>query len=263
MSKSGVSSRQIPICKIRNRMDKTKKQSKILAVICARSGSKSIPKKNITKLLGKPLIYYTIKFALECKDILNKTIISTDDEEIASIAESYGIDVPFIRPKELATDTAGKVEVLRHALKSCEKIYQKQYNIIIDLDVTSPIRTKDDLVGCIATFKLENRDVLFTVVNSRKNPYFNMIEVNKGVVQLCKKTKEPILRRQDAPPVYDMNTSIYVYSRDFLMNPRKNSVFSAKNIGVYLMKDISAIDIDSQLDFKYIEFLAKSKQVKL
>lgn len=244
-------------------MDQTKKQSKILTVICARGGSKSIPKKNIAKLLGKPLIYYTIKFALDCKNILNNIVISTDDEEIASIAKSYGVDVPFIRPKELATDESGKIDVLRHALKSCERIYKEQYDIIVDLDVTAPIRTEDDLFECLATFKLEKPDVLFTVVNSRKNPYFNMVEVNDGIIQLCKKPERPLLRRQDAPKVYDMNTSIYVYSRDFLMNPRKNSIFSANNISIYLMDDISAIDIDSPLDFKYIEFLAKSKMVKL
>ena len=244
-------------------MDKTKKQSKILAVICARGGSKGIPKKNITKLLGKPLIYYTIKFALECNDLLNRIIVSTDDEEIASIAKSYGVDIPFIRPKELATDASSKVDVLRHALKSCENIHQEQYDLVVDLDVTAPIRTKNDLFECITTFKLENPDVLFTVVNSRKNPYFNMIEIDNGIVQLCKKPEKIILRRQDAPHVYDMNTSIYVYSRDFLMNSQNNSVFSAKNISIHLMDDISAIDIDSSLDFKYIEFLIKSKQVKL
>ena len=244
-------------------MDKKKKQNKVLAVICARGGSKSIQKKNIAKLLGRPLIYYTIKFVLECRDIFNRVVISTDDEEIASIARYYGVDVPFMRPKELATDASGKIGVLRHALKSCERIYTEKYDIIIDLDITAPIRTKDDISKCLATFKLENPDVLFTVVNSRKNPYFNMVEINNGIVQLCKKPERLLLRRQDAPKVYDINTSIYVYSRDFLMNPRNNSVFSGKNISIHLMDDISAIDIDSPLDLKYIEFLIKNKLVKL
>ena len=235
---------------------------KKLAVICARGGSKSIPKKNIIKLFGKPLIYYTINTAQKSK-LFDNIIVSTDDNEIASIVEKYHVDVLF-RPAELASDSAGKIEVLRHALIQCEQRYRTNYDVIIDLDVTAPIRTTRDIKNAIDTFLKKNPDVLFSVVKSRKNPYFNMVEEqNNGFVKLSKKPKVPYLRRQDAPKVYDMNTSIYIYKRDFLLNPKNISVFSTKKTAVFLMDDISAIDIDNPFDLNYIKYLVKSKVVEL
>ncbi|MEK6880959.1 MAG: acylneuraminate cytidylyltransferase family protein [Nanoarchaeota archaeon] len=243
-------------------MNQKIKTMRILAVICARGGSKSIPQKNIVKLLGKPLIYYTIKTAKKFK-LFDNIVVSTDDNKIASIAEKFMVDVIF-RPPELASDSAGKIDVLRHALHECEQLYRKHFDIIVDLDVTAPIRTIRDIQNAMDEFLKKKPDVLFSVVRSRKNPYFNVVEEqSNGFVKLSKRSKELYLRRQDAPKVYDMNTSIYLFNREFLLNPKNISVFSTKKTAAFIMKDVSAIDVDSLLDLKYIEYLAKKGVVKL
>lgn len=240
--------------------------AKTLAIICARGGSKSIPKKNIKLLLGKPLIYYTLKIALKCKKekIIDEIVLSTDSEEIAAISKKYGISADFCRPDHLATDECGKIDVIRHALINSERIHNKEFGNIIDLDVTSPIRTKEDIKNCLNLFRKKKPDVVFSVVNSRKNPYFNMVEIHQdGFAALCKKPKKLLLRRQDAPKVYDMNTSIYIYSRKFLLNPKNVSLFSSTKTLAYQMDGISAVDIDNPMDFKYIEFLIKEGMVEI
>lgn len=235
----------------------------ILITICARGGSKGVKNKNIRLLAGKPLIYYTIKVAKEWGKA-NKIICSTDSEDIANIAKEYGVEVPFFRPKKLSDDNAGKVSVIKHALIECEKIYGTQFDIVVDLDVTSPIRTTKDLDNAFLRFKQRDSDILFSVVESRKNPYFNMIELNKfGHAEASKKSSNKILRRQDAPKVYDANASIYFYKRDFLLNENNKSILDSKKADIFVMKDIYGVDIDSELDFKFIEFLIKEKVISL
>ncbi len=225
----------------------------LIITICARGGSKGVKGKNIRKLLGKPLIYYTIKQAKEwgrAKHI----VISTDSEEIAQIAKEFGAEVPFMRPDDLATDTAGKVGVIKHALKASEEYFGERFDAVMDLDITSPVRTTEDLENIYKLFLEKKPKTIFSVVAAHRNPYFNMVEEDQqGKVHLSKKGN--FLRRQDAPKVYDMNASIYIYSRDFLMGEGENVV--TDDSIVYVMNDISRTDIDSELDFKFIEFLMK------
>lgn len=236
------------------------KYQALLITICARGGSKGVKGKNIRILSGKPLIYYTIKQAKnwgKAKHI----VVSTDSEEIARIAEKYGAEVPFIRPKELATDIADKVSVIKHVLKSCEEIFGKKYDSIMDLDVTAPIRKVQDLENAYQLFLQKNPKTLFSVVPARKNPYFNMVEeTTDGKITLSKQGK--FFRRQDAPPVYEMNASIYIYDREYLLDEKTDSAISDDSI-IYIMDEISRIDIDSELDFKYIEFLMKENIISL
>lgn len=232
----------------------------LLITICARGGSKGVKDKNIRQLAGKPLIYYTIKQAKDW-DRGKHIVVSTDSEEIAKIARQFGAEVPFMRPKELATDTFGKVSVIKHALVSCELIFKEKYDAVMDLDVTSPVRTVQDLENALNLFLEKKPKTLFSVVPAHRNPYFNMVEEGeKGRVSLCKAGL--FIRRQDAPKVYDMNASIYIYDRKFLLDEGNESAISDNSI-VYVMGEESRTDIDSELDFKFIEFLIKKNIISL
>lgn len=228
----------------------------ILVTICARGGSKGVKGKNIRLLNDNPLVYYTIKVAIGW-DKASRIVVSTDSEEIAKIAKDCGVEIPFIRPSELATHTAGKVPVIRHALVESERIYNEKYNIIIDLDVTAPIRKVQDLDKALELFIDKRPKTLFSVVHAHKNPYFNMVEIDKkGKAHLSKNLGKPILRRQDAPKVYNMNASIIFFSRDFLIDESNNSAQSDDSI-VYIMDELASVDIDREIDFSFIEFLIK------
>jgi CMP-N,N'-diacetyllegionaminic acid synthase len=235
----------------------------ILVTICGRGGSKGVRNKNIRELAGKPLIYYTIDVAKRWKKA-DKIICSTDSEQIAKIAKKFGAEVPFMRPEVLATDTAGKLPVIRHALRESETIYKKKFDIVVDLDVTSPLRTPQDLDNCLKLFMDKKPEVLFSVVEARKNPYFNMVELNKnGYAEVSKKSEKDFIRRQDVPKVYDMNASIYFFSRDFLLNDSHAAVLSSKRAIIYVMDNSGSIDIDSEIDFRLIEFLMQNRVVSL
>lgn len=234
---------------------------KVLVTICARGGSKGVKGKNIRDLAGHPLIYYTIRQATNWGKA-TRIVVSTDSDQIAQIAVKCGAEVPFIRPSKLATDTAPKGYVIRHALVSSEIIYSEKYDVVMDLDVTSPIRKVDDLENAYKIFLKEKPKTLFSVVRARRNPYFNMVELNKDKRVTLVKQDRNITCRQEAPPVYDMNASIYIYDRDFLWSDTVGSPFT-NNTVVYEMDDLSAIDIDTEADFKYIEYLVKEKIVKL
>ena len=153
-------------------------------------------------------------------------------------------------------DNAGKVPVIRHALKEAEKFYNKFFNIVIDLDVTSPLRVKEDIIKAQKLFKKKNNSNLISITKSKKNPYFNMIEIIKGSPRLIKKFEKKILARQLAPKVFELNASIYIWKRDFLLS--SNNIFNKKT-GTYLMPENRSVDIDNELDFQIIEFLMKKK----
>ncbi len=228
----------------------------ILCTICARGGSKGVKNKNIRPLLGKPLIAHTIKQALKWGKAKH-VIVSTDSQIIADIARDNGAEVPFIRPSKLATDNAPKLLSIRHALVECERLNNEKYDIVVDLDATSPLRHIEDLDNCLKLFIEKKAKTLFSVVRAHRNPYFNMVERKKnGFVKLCKKLPANIVRRQDAPEVFDMNASIYFFRRGFLINPSHLMPFSDKT-AVYVMSEFSAYDVDREIDFKFIESLLK------
>lgn len=226
----------------------------ILVVIAARGGSKGIRWKNIKPLSGKPLIYYTIKQALKWGKG-KRVIVSTDSQKIAGIATRYGAEVPFLRPKDLARDDSPKLRSIRDALIRCEQIFKERYDIIVDLDVTAPLRKVCDIDECLRIFLKKRPDSLFSVVWARKNPYFNMVEQKRdGFFKLCKRPSAIVTGRQNTPPVYHMNASIYFYTRDFLMDRRHITPFSNRT-AVYVMDGLSGYDIDSEMDFRFIDFL--------
>jgi CMP-N,N'-diacetyllegionaminic acid synthase len=219
---------------------------KTIATICARGGSQGLPGKNLKPLLGKPLIAHTIEQALSCS-LVDTVFCSTDDLEIAKIAKEYGAIVPFIRPAELATSTAGKIPVIQHLVDWVSQNYGSPDHIV-DLDPTSPLRRVSDIESCIHLLD-ESCDVVITGYESEKNPYFNMVEYKKDQnVRLVKESS--IVSRQAAPKVYSMNGSVYVWHYRTLSKGLWNG-----HAKLYVMPRERSVDIDSYLDFKIVELL--------
>ena len=227
---------------------------KILGIICARGGSKGVKNKNIKELNGKPLIAYSIEFFKKWGKA-DEIVVSTDSEKIADIAKKYGAEIPDLRPKELAADNTFKLHVIQHFVKICEQQKNKKYDIIVDLDPTAPLRKQRFLNEAFEKFIKSNANNLYSVTKARKSPYFNMVEIDKnGFSHLSKQSNT--VSRQTAPIVFEMNASIYIYNRDFLL--KTDTLHSDKTI-IYEMSDIPSIDIDSELDFKFVEYLLKNK----
>jgi CMP-N,N'-diacetyllegionaminic acid synthase len=224
-------------------------------VIGARGGSKGVSNKNIRPLLGKPLIAWSIEQALACPEI-ERVVVSTDSPAIAEAARAAGAETPFMRPAELANDTAGKWEVWQHALAACEAYYGLPVDLFVDLDCTSPLRDVEDISKAIAQFRESDVDAVFTVCDARKNPYFNMLEEEDGILRICKKLPKPIVRRQDAPCVYEHVASIYVLSPDYLR--RGTGLLSGRTNG-YDIGIAKSPDIDNESDFEFVEYLMKKR----
>ncbi len=226
----------------------------ILVTICARGGSKGVKGKNIRPLCGKPLIAWTIGQVRRWNRI-EDLVVSTDSPEIADVAREFGAKVPFMRPKELALDTSPKFPAIRHAVRESERLFGKKYSIVVDLDASSPLRRVEDLESCLRRFQEVRPFSLFSVVRAHRNPYFNMVEEDgQGFVRLVKESSAH--RRQDAPAVYDMNASIYFFQRNYLMDEKNLGPVSSRSI-VHMMDDISGLDIDREVDFKFVEFVIK------
>jgi CMP-N,N'-diacetyllegionaminic acid synthase len=227
-----------------------------VCVIGARGGSKGLAGKNIRPLLGKPLIAWSIEQAKACPEI-NRVVVSTDSDAIADVARAHGADVPFMRPESLANDTAGKWQVWQHALDACEQHYGETIDTYVDLDCTSPLREVDDIRKAIAQFHAARVDAVFTVCEARKNPYFNMLEVENGCQRICKALPKPIVRRQDAPRVFEHVASIYVLSPGYLR--RGTGLLSGCTQG-YDIGQAKSLDIDSEFDLELITYLLEKRR---
>ena len=226
----------------------------VLCTICARGGSKGLPNKALKLINDKPLIAYTIEQALNSK-VFDHILVSTDSEIINKKAKSFGADAWFIRPKELATDTANKISVIRHALHESEKYYKKKFDIIVDLDITSPLRYISDIKNALKFFLKKKGNNLISACPSKKNPYFNMVEIKKGKLKIIKKTKKQLTRRQDAPKTYEMNASIYIWNRKTLLSNKE--LITNKTV-LYKMSEKQSIDIDTENDLDIVKFLIKN-----
>jgi CMP-N-acetylneuraminic acid synthetase len=230
----------------------------ITCVIGARGGSQGVPGKNIRPLLGKPLIAWSIEQALACPRI-RRVVVSTDSPAIAEVARAHGAEVPFMRPAELATSTAGKWEVWQHALQACDAHYAGEpVDLFVDLDCTSPLREVDDISRAIEQFERSpGVDAVFSVCEARKNPYFNMLEAEEdGRLRICKALPKPLVRRQDAPQVLEHVASVYVLSPAYLR--RGTGLLSGRTQG-YLMAPERSLDIDCEFDFELVEYLMRKR----
>ena len=230
-----------------------------LCVISARGGSRGLPGKNIRPMLGKPLIDWSIEQALATPEI-DRVVVSTDSDEIAAVARAAGAETPFLRPAHLATSEAGKFDVFKHSLNACEAHYGEDYEFYLDLDCTNPLRDVSDISACVAQFRERRRhgvEGVFTICQARKNPYFNLLEPDDGgALKICKKLSKTIVRRQDAPPVYEHVASIYVLAPDYVR--RVSQLLDGHTEG-YDIGNEKSLDVDSDFDFVLIEYLMKRK----
>ena len=230
----------------------------LLITLCARGGSKGIPGKNIKLLNGLPLISYSIKSAKEFGNRYNAEIaLSTDDDQIKESAVKCGLKTLYERPIVLANDVVGKVDVIQHVLEYYERLHNTRYDYILDLDITSPLRTIDDLEEAFRM--LQNNpeaNNIFSVSPAHRNPYFNMVEEKgDGFVRLVKQGNT-IKSRQQAPAVYDMNASFYFFRRSFFKKEYKTAI-TDKSLA-YLMSHL-CFDLDHPIDFMFMGFLFKEK----
>ncbi len=228
----------------------------IIAIIPARGGSKEVEKKNIKDLAGKPLIAYTIETAKQSQS-LNRIIVSTDDEEIASIARDLGAETPFIRPTELAQDDTPMLPVLQHAVNYLEGNENEKIDIIVLLDPTAPFRSNEDIEECINKLKETNVDSVVTVSEAEHNPYFVMIELDNDNMRPLIKQNKSIIRRQEAPTVYRLNAGVYAIKRATLME--KNKIIT-DNTKVVIMPHKRSVHIDSDIDFELAQSIATKKK---
>lgn len=226
---------------------------KVLAIILARGGSKGIPNKNIKKLNDKPLIAYTIEEANKSAYI-DKFILSTDDKEIASVSKTFGAEVPFLRPGNLATDTATSEDAMLHTINWLGNNQNFISDYVMLLQPTSPLRTVKDIDNSIEKIINEDGDSIIGLVKAEKHPYW-MMEIKNGKVSSFAKTeRKKYTRRQDLPDIYNINGAIYITKTELF----KNTLCRwAGETLPYVMPKKRSIDIDDTMDWKLAELMLK------
>jgi len=223
------------------------------AFIFARGGSKGVPGKNIKEMCGKPLIAYSIEIAQEI-DGIEKIFVSTEDDNIATIAKKYGADI-IPRPSNLAQDDSPEWLAWQHAIKWLVD-RGDYFDIFISLPATSPLRNNNDITQCIALLD-EKTDVVIGITGANRSPWFNMVQENdSGFVDVLMKNGNRYTRRQDTPVIFDMTTVAYVSRPKFITN--FTGIFEGKVKGVEIPAE-RALDIDTELDFQIAEFLINKK----
>lgn len=227
-----------------------------ICTITVRAGSKGVPGKNLRVVAGRPLFGHSVVQAAR-SGLFDEVVVSSDSEEILALAPSFGATGVVVRPPAMATDTAGKVPAIAHAVRSTEERTGKTFDVCVDLDATSPLRTIDDIRGAVAMFEDADVDSLITGVEARRNPYFNLVEEQPdGTVAVSKTPGDAVLRRQDAPRCFDMNGSIYVWRREALL--ADEVVFFPSTI-LFEMPAERSTDVDSEFDFAVVEWLMNQR----
>mgnify|MGYP001572055875 FL=1 len=226
------------------------KNLKILALITARGGSKGIPKKNIRLFLGKPLIYWTIKEALK-SGYEDKVVVDTDSAEIAKIARRYGAEVPFLRPKKLATDKANSIDVLFNSVKWFRGRGQV-FGIIVLLQPTSPLRQRGDIDGTIKLLAKNGARAVVSVTDAFCSPLLmNVLPKNYSMKNFLSK-RVINSRRQKLPKYFQLNGAVFTGYTDYI---KKNNGFFGNKTFAYMMPRERSVDIDDIYDFKFAESL--------
>lgn len=227
----------------------------VLGIITARGGSKSIPRKNIVDLGGKPLIGYTVEAARASK--LTRTILSTDDVEIAEVGRNFGLEVPFMRPKELAQDRSTSIEAVQHALGKLEEDEGIAYDYVMILQPTSPFRSAEDIDACIDLAIEKDADSVMSMVeledfSPKKLKYIN----DDGLIVPCiEEEGKTSGQRQEARPVFKRNAAVYLTKVTHIKN---GDLFGERSYA-YVMPHERSIDINAPIDLQYAEFLLSKK----
>jgi len=225
---------------------------KVVAVIFARGGSKGVPRKNLRLLAGTPLIGHAIA-AARTSHLIDRVIVSTDDDEIAAVALSCGAEVPFMRPAELAKDDSPEWAAWQHAVRTIEQLDNQEISVLVSIPATAPLRAVEDIDACISMLLGSDADVVITVTTADRNPYFNMVTLDRdNSARLVIRPERILYHRQDAPEVFDMTTVAFAARKEFVM--RATSVFDGKVKAVVVPKE-RALDIDTELDLAFAEFL--------
>lgn len=229
----------------------------ILFTLCGRAGSKGIKNKNISQFCGKPLSFYT----LSAIDLFTKqdnqnnfdVVLSTDSEELINIVNKskyFPIDI-IKRSPELSGDRTAKIDVIVDCLNKMEERRNKQYDVVIDLDLTSPLRKIADISNLLKTYVESKADIVFSVTTSRRSPYFNQVtKTDKGYKRVI---ESQYTSRQQAPVVYDMNASLYAYKPSFI---KDGGNFNNGNCEIIEMEDTGVLDLDNISDFTYMQIIA-------
>ena len=231
----------------------------VLAIIPARGGSKTVPKKNIKLLAGKPLIAYAIKAGLG-SSVVDKVIVSTDDEEIAGISKGFGAEVPFLRPKELAEDNVSDLPVFQHAIRFLEQEHRFKPDIIVHLRATTPFRTGKDIDDCVKRLVEKGAGGVRTVNPVTESPYWMDIIEGGDKLRSFIPDGRKYKRRQDLPKVYRTNGIVDAVKRDIIMN--KNRMYAEEDQRAVITETLRGLEIDTGLDFFIIEQLVKKGYLK-
>lgn len=224
-----------------------------VCTVLARAGSVGVPGKNVRMLGGIPLIAHSIRHARK-SEVFDTLVVSTDDPEVRRIAEDEGVDLIVSRPPEMATATAGKLPAIRHAVAEAEKSIRGRFDIVVDIQPTSPLRLPEDILAAVALLESQGTDVnVVTGCKSRKSPYFDLVEMGTdSSVRLVAQAPNPLLRRQDAPATFDLNGAVYVWWRDCLQTAE---YAIAERTLLHVMPPERSVDIDTEMDFALAEVL--------
>ncbi len=224
----------------------------MICSICARGGSKGVKNKNTRMIAGRPLIAHSVQHAID-SGLFEHVAVSSDDPAILAAAKEAGADIMVQRPDNLATDEAPKIPVIQHCLRDAERQTGKVFDHVIDLDATSPLRTIDDIKAVVDILKQDGVSNVLTAAPARRSPYFTLLECDEnGAPHLSKTAPVTVVRRQDAPPCYDMNAAVYGWTRTSLL---ENDSLFGPDTRLYVMPEERSIDIDSELDFRIVEML--------
>ena len=231
-------------------------QPNVVGFIFARGGSKGLPRKNIAPLAGKPLIAHAIEAARSGKWI-KRVVVSTDDREIAAVARRYGAEVPFLRPAELATDTAPEALAWVHALDYVDRCSRRPVDVFVSVPATAPLRLASDVDACVEALLTSDVDLAVTVSESRRNPYFSMLKIiADGTARVVMEHDQAVFHRQDAPTTYDIVPAAYAARPAFVR--RGVSVLKGRMKAVPIPNE-RAVDIDDDLDLQIAELLLRRR----
>lgn len=227
-----------------------------LAIIPARGGSKGLPKKNIKMLCGKPLIAWSIEIGMQSA-YLDEVMVTTDSQEIADVAQKYGANVPFLRPQELASDTSSSFDAIYHVLEFYKDILKKEFDYVVLLEPTSPLRETSDIDSAIERLMQSNADAIVGICKTEdQNPAFLITKNEKNHLVGYQNKEMTVLRRQEIEDVYFFEGTIYVSKTDTLL--AKKTFYHETTIG-YEVPKYKSLEIDDMDDFVMVEAIMKHK----
>ena len=234
------------------------KKKKILAVIPARGGSKGVKLKNIRKINNLPLIAY-VSLVLKDISMIDKCVVSTDSEKIKKVSESYDLEVPFYRPKNLSGDRISDLQVLTHTIRKIEKITKEKYEIIVMLPPTSPFRKSNDVIKTIKKLVNGKFDSVWTISEiDLKNHPLKLLNIKNESLEYYDERGKNIIARRQLSNLYMRNGYCYAFTRECLLD--KKTIKGTKT-GFIIIKGLP-INIDTETDFKLAEFLVKQGGIK-